>query len=257
MKILIVEDEPLAARKLQKLVLEIDPSVEIVGMTDSIESSVEWLESNPPPTLILMDIELADGQSFDIFNRTEVRSTIIFTTAYDEFALKAFKVNSIDYLLKPVRKEDLSKALDKFKSLKSANSQADSHINLEKLLTELRQTQAIKSYRDRFLVKQGQKLITVEATEVAYMFAEDRVNFIRNKSGQKFIIDYSLDELESQLDPSVFFRLNRKFIAQAKSIESVHPYFNGKLKIHLKPAVEEEVLVSREKASDFKAWMGA
>lgn len=200
---------------------------------------------------------MADGQSFDIFNRTEVHSTIIFTTAYDEYALKAFKVNSIDYLLKPVRQEDLTKALDKFKALQSTNANAESRINIEKLLTELRQTHTPKNYRERFLVKQGQKLITVEASDIAFMYAEDRVNFIKNKNGQKFIIDYTLDELETQLDPAIFFRLNRQFIAQVKSIESVHPYFNGKLKIHLKPAVEEEVLVSREKASDFKAWMGA
>ena len=257
MTILIIEDEPLAARKLQKLVLEIDPSVKIVGMTDSIESSVEWLESNPHPDVLLMDIELADGQSFEIFQRTNVRSTVIFTTAYDEFALKAFKVNSIDYLLKPVRQEDLTRALDKFNTLKSAHKTTDSAINIEKLLTELRQTQAPKSYRERFLLKQGQKLITIEASDIAFFYAEDRVNFIKNKAGQKFIVDYTLDEIEMQLDPSLFFRLNRQIIAHVKSIESVHPYFNGKLKIHLKPSVDEEVLVSREKASDFKAWMGA
>ncbi len=257
MKILIIEDEHLAARKLQKLVKDIDPSVEIVGMTDSIESSVEWLESNTTPDLILMDIELADGQSFEIFNRTEVRSTIIFTTAYDEYALKAFKVNSIDYLLKPVRQEDLTKALDKFIALKSANATADSSVNIEKLLTELRQSQTTKNYRDRFLVKQGQKFITIETAEIAFFFAEDRVNFLKTKGGQKFIVDYTLDEIEAQLDPTLFFRLNRQFITHIKSIDSVHPYFNSKLKIHLKPAIEDEVLVSREKASEFKAWMGA
>lgn len=257
MKILIIEDEHLAARKLQKLVMDIDPSVQIVGMTESIESSVNWLKSNPHPDVILMDIELADGQSFEIFNRTEVHSTIIFTTAYDEYALKAFKVNSIDYLLKPVRPEDLTRALDKFKSMKSANTTAESQVNIEKLLTELRHSQSSKNFRERFLVKQGQKLITVETTEIAFFYAEDRLNFLKTKGGQKFIIDYTLDELETQLDPSVFFRLNRQFIAHVKSIESVHPYFNSKLKIYLKPAVEEEVLVSREKASEFKAWMGA
>ena len=257
MKILIVEDENLAARKLKKMVTDIDPSVEIVGMTDSIESSVNWLISNKHPDLILMDIELADGQSFEIFNQTEVHSTIIFTTAYDEYALKAFKVNSIDYLLKPIRSEDLEKALEKFRALQANHKSAESNTNIERLLVELRQTQANKSYRDRFLVKQGQRFITIEATEVAFFFAEDRVNFIKTKAGQKFIVDYTLDELEGQLDPSVFFRLNRQFIAHVKSIESVHPYFNSKLKIHLKPASEEEVLVSREKAADFKEWLGA
>jgi two-component system, LytTR family, response regulator LytT len=255
MKILIIEDENLAARKLKKLVSELEPMADIVGMTDSIESSVEWLESNPTPDLILMDIELADGQSFEIFNRTEVNSTIIFTTAYDEYALKAFKVNSIDYLLKPVRSEELEKALNKFKALKKAGT-SDNRVNIEELLKELRQNQSKQDYRDRFLVKQGQRFITVETNDIAYFFTEDRVNFIKTRSGQRFIVDYTLDELEQTLDTRQFFRANRQFIVHAKAVESVHPYFNNKLKLHLKPTIEEEVLISREKASEFKQWMG-
>lgn len=255
MKILIIEDENLAARKLKKLVTEIEPTADIVGMTDSIESSVEWLETNPTPDLILMDIELADGQSFEIFNRTEVNSTIIFTTAYDEYALKAFKVNSIDYLLKPVRSEELEKALDKFKALKKGGT-ADNRVNIDMLLKELRQSQGKQEYRNRFLVKQGQKFITVETHDIAYFFTEDRVNFIKTRAGQRFIVDYTLDELEQTLDTRQFFRANRQFIVHAKAVESVHPYFNSKLKLHLKPAIEDEVLISREKASEFKQWMG-
>ena len=186
-----------------------------------------------------------------------MKSTIIFTTAYDEFALKAFKVNSIDYLLKPIRKEDLTKALDKFKALKATNNPSDSAFNIDKLINELRQSQSPNSYRERFLVKQGQRFITLDTQDVAFFFTEDRVNFIKTKGGQKFIVDYTLDELETQLDPSLFFRLNRQIIAQAKSIDSMQPYFNGKLKIQLKPVFAEEVLVSREKASEFKAWLGA
>jgi two-component system, LytTR family, response regulator LytT len=255
MKILIIEDEQLAARKLKKLVTEIEPTADIMGMTDSIETSVEWLEANPTPDLILMDIELADGQSFEIFNRTEVNSIIIFTTAYDEYALKAFKVNSIDYLLKPVRSEELKKALDKFKTLQKTGS-SDMRLNIDMLLKELRQPQGQQAYRDRFLVKQGQKFITVETNDIAYFFTEDRVNFIKTRSGQRFIVDYTLDELEQTLDIRQFFRANRQFIVHAKSVDSVHPFFNSKLKVLLKPTTEEEVLISREKASEFKQWMG-
>jgi DNA-binding LytR/AlgR family response regulator len=255
MKILIIEDENLAARKLKKLVTDIDETAEIVGMTDSIESSVEWLESNPTPDLILMDIELADGQSFEIFNRTDVKSTIIFTTAYDEYALKAFKVNSIDYLLKPVRTEELEKALNKFKILKG-DGISDNRVNIDMLLKELRQSQYKQEYRDRFLVKQGQRFITVETGDIAYFFTEDRVNFIKTRNGQRYIVDYTLDELEQTLDTRQFYRANRQFIVHVKAVESVHLYFNSKLKIHLKPTTEEEVLISREKATEFKQWLG-
>jgi two-component system, LytTR family, response regulator LytT len=263
MTILIIEDESLAARKLQKLVKDIDATAEIVGMTDSIESSVEWLENHDAPDLILMDIELADGQSFEIFNQTEVTSTIIFTTAYDEYALKAFKVNSIDYLLKPVRLEDMQKALDKFKRLsgkqtpETAEKPSDNRLNIEALLKELRQTKPQEAYRERFLIKHGQRFITVETTDIAYFYTEDRVNFVKTKSNQKYIVDYTLDEMEKLIDPRLFFRANRQFIIGVKAIDSIHPYFNNKLKLHLKPTIDVEVLISREKANEFKAWMGA
>ena len=257
MTILIIEDEKLAARKLQKLVTDIDPTAEIVGVTDSIESSVEWLQSNLQPDSILMDIELSDGQSFEIFNFIEVKSTIIFTTAYDEFALKAFKVNSIDYLLKPIRSEDLTRALDKFRRLTGSNAAPDNRLNIDALLKELRQTTAHKEYRDRFLVKHVQKFITIETPDIAYIFTEDRLTFLKTKANQKYIIDYNLDELEQLLDPRLFFRANRQFIVYVKAIDSIHPYFNNKLKLHLKPAIDGEVLISRERASEFKAWMGA
>lgn len=260
MKLLIIEDEDLAARKLKKLVLEIDPEIEVVGMTESIETSVEWLQQHPAPDLILMDIELCDGQSFEIFNQVEVKSAVIFTTAYDEYALKAFRVNSIDYLLKPVREEDLRRGLEKYQSLKDrfGAEARPAPLNIDLLMEELRKTQTApqREYRERFLVKFGQRFVTVETDEIAYFFAEDRVNFIKTRAGQKYMIDYTLDELEQMLTPKAFFRANRQFIVHFKSVDTVQPYFNSKLKITLKPATDIEILISREKASAFKEWMG-
>ena len=163
MKILIVEDEELAAKKLTKTVASIDESAEVIGVADSIQGTVEWLNNNPAPDLILMDIELADGQSFEIFSLTEVKSPVIFTTSYDEFALQAFKVNSIDYLLKPVQKEDLEAALNKFKQLKSMyKEEKKEDVSIEQIVKELQQKLQPKEYRKRFLVKHGQKLISIE-----------------------------------------------------------------------------------------------
>ena len=181
MKILIVEDEDLAVKKLKKTLAGVDDSAEIVGETDSIKATVQWLESNPNPDLILMDIELADGQSFEIFNHTEVKSPVIFITSYDEYALKAFKVNSVDYLLKPVQKEDLQAALDKFREMKKmyAPEKESPSINLEVLVKELQQKLGSKEFRKRFLVKLGQKLASVEVDEIAYFFSDGRLNFFK------------------------------------------------------------------------------
>jgi two-component system response regulator LytT len=255
MKVLIIEDEVLAAKRLKKMVLELDASIEVVGTTESIESSVQWLNMNEHPDLILMDIELADGQSFEIFNLVNVKSTVIFTTAYDEFAIRAFKVNSIDYLLKPISSDDLKAGIDKFKSLRLQNSQPASKFNLDSIVNALNKQQGIACKR-RFLVKQGQKFIPLETSEIAYFYTEDKVSFIRTFMDQRFVVDHSLDELEQLLDPNHFFRANRQFIVSPKSLDGIHNHFNGKLKINLKPSLSDEVFVSRERAADFKNWLG-
>ena len=255
MKVFIVEDEHLAVERLEKILKETDPSVEILGNAESIRSSVEWLQQNPAPDLILMDIELCDGQSFEIFNQIEIKSAVIFTTSYDEYALKAFKVNSIDYLLKPVKKEDLSNALNKYNQLKKQFSSPAQNIIIENLVQELKQQQ-FKEYRSRFLVKSGQRLLSVEVKDIAYFYADDRITYFRTWDKLKYIVDYTVEELEQMLNPKEFCRINRAFIIQPKSVSQIHTYFNGKLKLELKPEPDKEVMISREKVQDFKNWMG-
>ncbi|HTE08448.1 MAG TPA: LytTR family DNA-binding domain-containing protein [Flavitalea sp.] len=253
MKILIVEDEELAVKKLQKTLAAIDSESIVVGITDSIKSSVEWLQQNPAPDLILMDIELADGQSFAIFNLTEVKSPVIFTTSYDEYALKAFKVNSIDYLLKPIQKEDLEAALKKFHVLKSQHTMG---FNMDSLVKELQQKLQPREYRKRFLVKNGQKLLSVEIKDIGYFYSDGRLNFFKTHDNKKFIIDYTMDDLEELLDPEQYFRISRSFFVSIASIDKIDDYFGNRLILNLKPAVDKEALVSREKVADFKKWMG-
>jgi two-component system, LytTR family, response regulator LytT len=257
MKILIVEDEVLAAKKLSKTVASVDETAEIIGISDSIQGTVEWLNTHPAPDLILMDIELADGQSFEIFGLTDVKSPVIFTTSYDEFALQAFKVNSIDYLLKPVQKEDLEAALNKFKQLKTIyKEEKKDNVNLEQIVKELQQKLQPKEYRKRFLVKHGQKLISIEIDEIAYFFSDGRLNFFKTFDNRKFVVDYTMDELEEMLDPDKYFRISRSFYVSIDSIDQIHDYFGNRLLLHLNPAVDKESIVSREKVSDFKKWMG-
>lgn len=253
MKILIVEDEELAVKKLQKTLAAVDDTAEVVGTAECIKSAVEWLQNNPAPDLILMDIELSDGQSFEIFNLIEVKSPVIFTTSYDEFALKAFKVNSVDYLLKPVQKEELHAALNKFKKLKE-DSKAD--LNIESLVKELQQKLQPKEFRKRFLVKHAQKLVSIEITDIAYFYSDGRLNFFKTTDNKKFVVDYTMDELEEMLDPERYFRISRSFYVSIDSVDKIDDYFGNRLILSLKPAVDKESLVSREKVTEFKKWMG-
>lgn len=259
MNILIVEDEELAIKKIQKTLSAVDNTAVVVGVADSIKSTVEWLLANPQPDLILMDIELSDGQSFEIFNQVEIKSPVVFTTSYDEYALKAFKVNSIDYLLKPVQKEDLEIAINKFKELKkvyAGGASSDAGVNMDNLLKELQQKLQPASYRKRFLVKHGQKLVSVEIDEIAYFFSDGRLNFFKTYDNRKFVVDYTMDDLAAMLDTERYFRISRSFYVSAKSIEKIDDYFGNRLIVGLKPAVDKEALVSREKVTDFKKWMG-
>ncbi|MEI9945937.1 MAG: LytTR family DNA-binding domain-containing protein [Chitinophagaceae bacterium] len=261
MKILIVEDEDLAVKKIQKTLAAVDAEAEVAGITDSIKSTVEWLQQNDQPDLILMDIELADGQSFEIFNLVEVKSPVVFTTSYDEYALKAFKVNSIDYLLKPVQKEELQNALDKYKKMKeSYASKTDDEEkgggNLDLIVKELQKKLQPKEYRKRFLVKHAQKLVSVEIGEIAYFFSDGRLNFFKTHDNRKFVVDYTMDELEDMLDPQQYFRISRSFYVSVNCIDKIDDYFGNRLILQLKPVVDKEALVSREKVTDFKKWMG-
>lgn len=253
MNIFIIEDEELAVKKMEKILAGLDTPTEVVGIADSIAASVAWLESHAAPDLILMDIELADGQSFEIFNQVQVPCPVIFTTSYDEYALKAFKVNSIDYLLKPIQKEELQAALDKFAKTRHS---APASLNMDNLIQALHQKLQPKEYRKRFLVKHAQKLLSIEVEDIAYFYSDGRVNFFKTKDNRRIMVEYTLDELEEMLNPDHFFRISRSFYIAIGAVDKIDDYFGNRLILTLKPANDKEALVSREKVTDFKKWMG-
>lgn len=253
MKIVIIEDEAPAARRIAQLIKECRPNAEILGPLDSVEAAVEWCSKHAAPDLAFMDIQLADGLSFEIFEATTIKCPVIFTTAYDEYAIKAFKVNSIDYLLKPINKTDLGAAFDKYDQLRAA---ATPTFDISELVKNFSRQ---NDYKTRFLVKQGQRLIPIDIENVAYFFAEDKLVFLVTTDNHKYIVDYTLEQLEGQLNPQHFFRANRKVITTLAAVKDIHLSFNGKLKLYLKPDFtgKEEIFVSRERASDFKSWLGS
>lgn len=250
MKALIIEDEAPAFRRLQKILEEVQPGLEIVEVIDSVEESVKWLNNHQVPDLIFMDIQLSDGISFEIFDRVKITKPVIFTTAFDEYMLKAFKVNSIDYLLKPIKHEDLRHSLQKFSEVKALYSGVDIHEVVKQISLNGR------SYRSRFLVKQGDKMISVETENIAYFQTRNGVVHLVTESDKKFLMDQSLDDLQNLLDPVQFFRANRQFVINYKAVGTVHRYHKGKLLIEAKPNPDKGILVSAEKASDFKMWLG-
>lgn len=253
MNILIVEDEPLAAKRLQKLVLELEKDAVVTAQFDSVKRTVAWLAENAPPDLILMDIQLSDGLCFDIFAALPIQTPVIFTTAYDEFALKAFKVNSVDYLLKPIDKIELQHALQKFKAqfgLKRTTLSGEQLNDVIRLLTRQQQP-----YKTRFLVKLGDRLEPVSVNDILYFAADQKLTLLQTSHGKKHIIEPSLDELESQLDPQQFFRLNRQYIASLQSIGNIFTHLNGKLKVQLKGLEQDDIYVSRERAPAFRQWL--
>jgi len=250
MKVLIVEDESGAARRLQKMILNILPEAEIAGTCDSVAGAVKWLKENTPPQLIFMDIQLADGLSFDIFSRVQVNAPVIFTTAYDEYALRAFKVNSIDYLLKPIDSNELQQAIHKFKS----TAESENHDSGIHGITELMLSRK-EVYRTRFLVSKGHKWIPISVHEVAWFISEEKHVSIVMKNGQKHLLDSTLEQLEEQLNPEQFIRANRKFIVCDSAVASIENGFNGKLHVNLSPASEEQMTVSRDKAGEFRKWL--
>lgn len=257
MRILIIEDEPAAAERLQHLVETNVYDAEVEGICDSIETSIQFLTTHPTPDLMLMDIELADGQSFEIFKEIKITCPVIFTTAYDEFVLRAFSVHSIDYLLKPIDAADLQRSIAKFRELQTVYN-PNPVFTTQDLLTELRKTVApvAKTVREHFLVRQGQRLVSISAEEIAYFYSEDRITFFKTFEGKSYLLDQPLEELEQQVDGRLFFRASRKYLVGRKSVSNIFIHFNGKLKAILKPAVDDDVIVSRDRAPEFKKWLG-
>ncbi|MNK75735.1 Transcriptional regulatory protein YpdB [compost metagenome] len=249
MKILIVEDESINASRLKRLLEELEPNCEILGIIDTVVDTVSWLNSNPTPDLITMDIRLADGLSFAIFDEINITCPVIFTTAYDEYAIRAFKVNSIDYLMKPIEKNELEFALTKFKSL---NKNESNVTNIAGILKELIEKPV---FRMRFLVTYRDGYKSVDVSDIDFIYSEFKTSNLFLKSGVIISIPQTMEELEQELDPNIFFRANRQFFIRAESIKSIANYFNAKLKIQLKLDPEREVIISREKTPFFKQWM--
>jgi DNA-binding LytR/AlgR family response regulator len=252
MKVLIVEDEQPAAEKLERYLLKYDPKTEIIARIDSVRGATEWLSANQDQVdLIFMDIQLIDGLSFQIFQDVPVRRPVIFTTAFNEFALDAFKVNSIDYLLKPITFTDLSASLKKLESLRQQlHWGTEQTERLQQAVSSLRS----KEYKTRFMVKLGEHIRSITADQISLFYADGRDVYLVTNQNRKFIIDYTLESLEDILDPRVFFRLNRTFILNINAIKDVLMYSNSRLKITLQQEFDKEIIVSREKVSDFKEW---
>ncbi|MDX2248070.1 MAG: LytTR family DNA-binding domain-containing protein [Bacteroidia bacterium] len=253
MKILIIEDELNASQRLEKMIAEISPESEIVAVLDSVEAAVEWFRSHPHPDLILLDIHLADGSSFEIFSEVEVKVPIIFTTAYDEYAVKAFKVNSVDYLLKPVKKEELSSSLEKFRQIYDKNKLILENLDYTKLAAALEKNRT--EYPQRMVIRYGQHIKAIEITEAAYFYVDSRVTFMKTHGGKSYPMDYNLDQLEAMLDPKKFFRINRKFIINISAIDQMYTYSKSRVKINLNPPVDDDTIVSSERAATFKRWL--
>jgi DNA-binding LytR/AlgR family response regulator len=249
MKILIIEDEQLAVKHLMKLIQKQLPESEFLGSLDTVSGAIQWLQSHPEPDLIFLDIQLADGISFEIFEKVKVHAPIIFCTAYDQYAIRAFKLNSIDYLLKPIETDALTQALRKFKS--GIRQPALSLDQIKHLLEP-----AKKTYKNRFLVKWGERIQPIDVEDIHFFFSEDKVTILQTREGKKFVIDYTLEEVEDMVDPTVFFRLNRRYVSAIHAIEAIHTYSNSRLKIQLRNSDDANILVSRERTLNFKNWLG-
>ncbi|WP_347049874.1 LytR/AlgR family response regulator transcription factor [Flavobacterium olei] len=252
---LIIEDEKPAARLLQRKLEKLDVKVET--MLHSVEESIQWFENNQHPDLIFLDIQLSDGLSFEIFEKIDIKSAIIFTTAYDEYALKAFKLNSIDYLLKPIDEDDLETAVSKFKNRlpKAPAETSNLHLDFEQI-RQMLSNPFEKTYKKRFTVKIGQHLKVITTEEIECFFSENKGTYIHTCENRDYLIDSTLEILEQELDSKEFFRVSRKFIVPLKAIKEIQVYTNSRLKVILPTYKEDEVIVSREKVQDFKNWLG-
>lgn len=250
MRILVIEDEHYAAKRIEKLISTHIPDAIILDVIDTVQHAVEWLSSHVEPQLIFMDIQLADGISFQIFEKIKVNCPIIFTTAYDEYALKAFEINSVDYLLKPIEEEAFVNSINKYNHLYEKNN-----INVDWSLISQTVLSANHQYKQRFLIKIGASYSYLSTKDIKLIYSEDGLTFAVNKDDKKLILDKSLDKIESTLDPNLFFRISRKHIIALESISKIHPYLNSRLKIDIHSKNTYDLVVSREKVKDFKVWM--
>lgn len=249
MKVIIIEDEPIATKKLIKMLQDIDDSIEVLASLESVEESVNWLKLHDKPDLAFLDIQLSDNLSFDIFEKATINFPVIFITAFDEHIMKSFEYNSIDYLLKPVKTERLKKALEKVKLLEWHFLQN----KISQLLNE--NSLSTKTFKSRYVVKKGIDFVSINVLQIAYFFSEHKISFLKDTDGNKYIVDKTLSALMEELDPSKFFRINRKFIAGINAIKKFKSE-DGKIIVSLAPTSEETITISKENAPHFRSWIG-
>ena len=253
MNVLLIEDENLTARRLESLLLRYDPTIRVLDRLPSVARTVAWLRANPAPDLLLLDIHLADDLGFRIFEQVAVTCPVIFTTAYDEYMVQAFKVNSIDYLLKPIRYQELAAALDRYHVLRQHFAAPAPDLTA---LLQLVNRPVEPAYKDRFMVTVGPKLRSVEVADIAYFFLQEKITFLVNQQGTALSLDYNLDRLSQLLNPRQFFRVSRQYLVSLAAIRTVHTYSTSRLKLELQPTPRHEVLVSGDRVADFKEWLG-
>lgn len=247
MNVLIIEDEEAAARRLEKLVLSLEAQTTVLDKLDSIEAVLNWLEQHELPDLVFMDIHLADGSSFEIFNHVKIDCPIIFTTAYDQYAIQAFRVNAVDYLLKPIKREELRAALDKYQR----QSHPQTAFNYQQLAQSIKED----PYNRRFLIRIGQNIKVVDAGDAAYFYTEDKITFVVTHNGKRYPLDHSLEKLEEMLDPRRFFRVNRQVILGLEAIREMYAYSKARVKVELEPPADMDIIVSTERSPHFKKWL--
>ena len=247
MKVLIIEDEVMAANRLEKLVNQALPDSNVIAKLDSVKETAKWFVKNEQPDLVFMDIQLADGLSFEIFEIVKIDAPIIFTTAYDQYALEAFKVSSIDYLLKPIDMEDLSRAINKLHKL----AKPQNHLEMvERLAGEFHY-----KYKNRFIIKVGEHIKSIAVDDIQYFFSRDKATYCTTSDGKNYLLDFPLDQLESKIDPTSFFRINRKYLISLPPVKDMISYTNSRLKIVLAHTDDNDIIVSRERVQDFKKWL--
>ena len=251
MQVLIIEDELPAANRLVKMLESIGSSIQVTNRIDSVEASVKFLQTDPAVDLIFMDIQLADGLSFDILSQVNIQTPVIFTTAFDQYTLKAFKLNSIDYLLKPIDEKELRQAVDKYNRI-YRQPESDYPDKLLQLVKEMN----LRQYKERLLIKRGQQLSYLKTNSIAYCFADGKLCYAVDFSGNRHMIENNLSVLEEQLQPSRFFRINRHLLVNIESVKKVHTWLGGRLKLEIDPGTSVETIVSRERVNAFKEWLG-
>jgi DNA-binding LytR/AlgR family response regulator len=247
-KVLIVEDEKIFANNLEKILNQIDPDLEVVSKIGTVQGAVQWLSENTC-NIIFLDIQLSDGISFEIFNQIKINTPIIFITSYDQYAIDAFKLNSIDYLLKPININELKNSISKFKNIGTLYSESNLHQMVDMMLNQNRE------YKKRFMVHVADKIKSISTTEIAYFFVLDRNTFLCTGSGAKYDLEFSLDKIEGIVDPSMFFRINRQYIINFEAIDNMYTYSKSRIKVELHPKPEGEIMVSLSKTSDFRKWL--